>query len=133
MVCSLQSIAQLRTLQLHSCRLSGYKCSLGISQRCLCVIVTNYQVKQFEQIKEKEVIREMRNIWKLSKNKLKTESKDSIFFTSNSYLGSQTNEYPFIEDIITFLTPKRATQAFPYSYPDLVFQTKFGLQKTTTS
>ena len=27
-------------------------------------VVTNYQVKQFEQIKEKEVIREIRNIWK---------------------------------------------------------------------
>ena len=76
-------------------------------------IVTNYQVKQFEQVKEKEVIREIRNIWKRSKNKLKTESKDSILCTSKSYMGTQTNEYPFSEDIIILLPSKRATQAFP--------------------
>ena len=93
------------------------------------VRVTNYQVKQFEQVKEKEVIREIRNIWKRSKNKLKTESKDSILFTSNSYMDTQTNEYPFSEDIIILLPSKRATQAFPSSYPDLAFQAKVGPHK----
>ena len=31
-------------------------------------------------------------------------------------MGTQTNDYPFIEDIITFLTPKRITQT---SYPHI--------------
>ena len=72
-------------------------------------------MKQFEQIKEKEVIREIRNIWKRSKNKLKTESKDtrSILFASNSYMSTQTNEYPFSEDIIIFLTSKSSYTSFP--------------------
>ena len=44
-------------------------------------------------------------------------------------MGTHTNEYPFIEDIIIFLTPKRATQVFLSSCTDLVFQTKVGLHK----
>ena len=56
--------------------------------------VTNCQVKQIEQVKEKEVIWEIGNIWKRSKNKHKTESKAIILFTSNSYMGTQTNEQP---------------------------------------
>ena len=93
------------------------------------VTVTDYQVKQFDQIKEKEVIREIRNIWKRSKNKLRTESKASILFTSNSYMGTHTNEYPFSEYIIILIPSKRATQAFLSSRPDLVFQIKVGSHK----
>ena len=90
----------------------------------------NNQVKQFEHVKEKEVIREIWNIWKRSKDKLKTESKDIILFTSNSYMGTHTNEYPFREDIITPpYHQKRATQAFPSSYPDLAIQAKVGPHK----
>ena len=66
---------------------------------------------------------------KRSNNKLKTESKNSILFTSNSYTGTHTNEYPFIEDIIILLPSKRATQAFPSSYPDLAIHAKVGSHK----
>ena len=59
-----------------------------------CETVTNCQVKQIEQVKEKEVIWEIGNIWKRSKNKLKTDRNNIILYTSNSYMGTQTNEQP---------------------------------------
>ena len=84
------------------------------------------------KIKGKEVIRESRNIWKWSKNKLKTESINIILHKSNTSTRVPSPKNPPFQNILIFSTLKRVSPILLFYKPGLVYLTNVGYNFSST-